>query len=409
MWMPQLEINNEQILSSILKSTIGVISRRTTDAYATVAVGNAVRDLRLKYASFNFVEVKYAGLIQHKDFINPVEIDPEINNAKIEEIANATNELIKTISNAIGKEAGYFFIREIKENLPHQYNAILRELGINLETLQIDYIINRRNSFKITIKNSDVLRYILKIMFEILEQEESRNYAYETIVELTTRLNTKYRILHYVQINNISIMKDSDLINIKNEVDAIDPLKVGYTIQKIVQEINRDLSQKGCFSFINKIKDRLNNDYIHKFEEMGVNFDVVSLNQVLVVKHVFNALIEVLSESSSTDYAKLIVASQINKYKKIFDFLKLIDITSEKSSENFDSIKVSLKIDSKSPSDIGRGVQRILQNIVTELGEVAGEHFIDRFKSCLGKAYVLRIEEMGVNLHIIDLRQNLNW
>ncbi len=47
--------------------------------------------------------------------------------------------------------------------------------------------------------------------------------------------------------------------------------------------------------------------------------------------------------------------------------------------------------------------------MVFSLGENAGRNFINRLKKRLGKAYLLRIEEMGINLYMIELRHNLMW
>jgi len=60
-------------------------------------------------------------------------------------------------------------------------------------------------------------------------------------------------------------------------------------------------------------------------------------------------------------------------------------------------------------SDLGRALQKLIENISTSLGEDAGEHFMDIFKKQLGKAYLLRIEEMGVNLHMIELKRTMSW
>jgi hypothetical protein len=58
-------------------------------------------------------------------------------------------------------------------------------------------------------------------------------------------------------------------------------------------------------------------------------------------------------------------------------------------------------------SELGRGLQRVIEEISTSLGENAGKYFVDKFKRRLGHALFLRIEELGVNLHMIELKRNL--
>ena len=47
------------------------------------------------------------------------------------------------------------------------------------------------------------------------------------------------------------------------------------------------------------------------------------------------------------------------------------------------------------------------EEIVGSLGAELEHKFITEFKNSLEKNYLLRIEEMGVNLHMIQLRQEL--
>ena len=54
--MPQLE--NIDILGCILRSTINVIGRRTSESYATVFISKALRELSEKYGFFKFIEIK---------------------------------------------------------------------------------------------------------------------------------------------------------------------------------------------------------------------------------------------------------------------------------------------------------------------------------------------------------------
>ena len=160
---------------------------------------------------------------------------------------------------------------------------------------------------------------------------------------------------------------------------------------------------------IEKLKNNFNEGYISKLGEMGVNIDVLQLTQVRVVQNVLKALIDVLSELSTQNYAVLTIDNVTKKLGDKYEFLKYIKIDSMRYSEGIDAISVLPEIDIVRPSEVGRGIQKTVEETVMSLGEEAGQHFIEKFKKRLGKAYVLRIEEMGVNLHMIDLRRNLAW
>ena len=403
--MPQLD--NDKILGRILRSTIGVISRRTSETYANVVIGNVVNELAERYSFLNYVEIQGS---KYTEIFNVVDIKPEINYIEKEEISKATKEFIEKITKSMGKSAGYYLIREIKEDLPFDYEKSIKELGIDLDILQLKFITEIKQTYKYQIENAEVLRYTLKILFNILDHELGSNNSFSIIHELVSRLSIEYRVLKYVKINDIRSIQGVDVVTIAPEINEIEPTTVGVAIQKVIQEINNSYGEKRSgFSLIEKLKNSFNADYLFKLGKIGVNLDVIQFKKELILKHVLKALVNVLSESSTQSYAMLIVDNILRKFVGTFEYLKLIKIDSMRYSEGLEAITVSPDIESVRPSELGIGIQKIVEDIIRSLGEDASLEFIGKFKQRLGKAYILRIEEMGVNLHIMELKQNLMW
>jgi len=401
--MPQFEIENEEIIGRILRSTIGVISRRTSDLYASVSIGNEVKNLRSKYAFLEFVEIKNVQTVKFNEVFDAVDVKPAINDVDPIDVAKSINELIRNVSRTIGQEAGYFFIKEIKEELPYNYAIAIKDMGIDFNTLQLEYLTERTNSFKLHIKNSDIIKNVFKTLFNVLEHEVSRNFAYKTMDELTTRLCTEYTLLKFVTINDINIVRNVDVISVdESKIDTMASFKVGAMIQKVIQEINNELDNKGGSSFLEKIKNDLNSDYIYRLGDMGVNFDVIRLNQSLVVKHVIKALVGVLAESSTPSYGILMMNNFLKESNDRYGHLKDIKIDSINNA-----IIIPEDVNSAGESELGRCLQKLIEKVTFSFNEEAGNHFIEKFKEYLGKAYILRIEEFGVNLHMIALRKDL--
>ena len=402
--MPRFE--NEEILGRILKSTIVVISRRTSEAYANVIIGNAIRELSEKHSFLRYVEIQET---RHTELFEVVTIASDLNRVEPQKIGKAAIEFLEKIKKSMGKNAGYYFIKEIKEDLPNDYEKAIKELGIDLDLLQLEFITEIKRSLKSQLKNSDILKHSIKALFDILDREIGRDYAFSTISEVVKRFRTEYSLLKYVTINDIRSIQNVDLVSVMSNIDELEPTDVGTAIQKIIQEINYLLGEQGGFTFIEKLRNSFNEGYIFKLGEMGVNINVLQLSQVLVVQHVLKALIDVLSALSTQSYAVLTIDNVTKKLGDKYEFLKYIKIDSMRYSEGIDAISVPPEIDTVRPSEVGRGIQKIMEEIVMSLGEEAGQHFVEKFKKRLGKAYVLRIEEMGVNLHMIDLRRNLAW
>ena len=402
--MPQFE--NIAILGRILRTTIDVISRRTSDAYANVIIGNAIKDLAKKYNFLDYVKIQGT---QYTEVFDVIDIGTEINNVDLKEIGKAANEFLENIIGSMGKNAGHYFLKEIKENMPSEYGAIIKEIGVDLDFLQLKFLAELKQFSRLQIKNSEMLRNFTKILFDILDKDYGRTAAFITLNELVGRLGTEYETLRYVQINDIRSVQGVDIVTINSDVDEADSSEVGAAMQRIVQELSNYYADKGGFNLIEKLKNQLSSDYIFQLERIGINLEVIQLKKELVIKHIIIALIDVLSRSSNPSSSIMVVNDVIKKFQERFEFLNKIKIDSEQFSKGNDGVVVSPDIEAVNSSELGRGIQKVVEDLITSLGEDAGENFVEIFKKRLGKAYVLRIEEMGVNLHMMELKRNLTW
>jgi hypothetical protein len=405
MWMPRLE--NDKIFGCILRSVIGVISRRTSEAYAGLIVNGALKELENQYDFLQYIQIQGS---KYNEVFDVVKVQSEINNVELKQIGKAGKDFLVKITQSMGKNAGFFFLKEIKDDIPYDYELTIKELGIDLDLLQLEFITRIKRSFTEVLNNSDVLKYTITTIFETLDKEFGVQKAYSILSELVGRLSTEYQVLSHVKINDIRAIQGVDILNVSLDVNQSEPSVVGAAIQRMIQELHNYYGEhKDGRSFIEKLKNNINPDYGFRLEEIGVNLDVVQLKRGLVIKHVLKAAINVLSESSTQSYAMLIVSNILKKFEERYDFLKYIRIDSVKFSEGGDEFNISPEVESIRPSELGRSIQKVMEEIIMSLGDEAGQYFIDKFKRRLGKAYVLRIEEMGVNLHMMELKQNLIW
>jgi hypothetical protein len=402
MRMPQLD--NKELIGRIIKATTFVIGRRTSETYANVMIGNAIKELSKKY---NFLEkIKIRGS-QYTEFTDSFVIDPDIEEINCIEVGKATKEFIEKVTSMMGKNAGYYFIKEIKEDLPYEYEQSIKKFNIDLDLLQFQFITDIKLSIKTQIKNIEILSYSLRIISDILDRELGKNKSYSIISELVERLNTNFEVFKYVTINDIRAIQGVNLISIEPEVNSMDPKDVGTALQKLIQELHNYFGEKTEYSFITRFKNYFNNDYLFKLEEMGVNLDIIELKKEIVTKNVLKTLVNVLSDSSNTSYSIMLVDSVLRKFEKKYSCLKHIKIDNMLFLEGKDEVIISPEIETIQGYELGRAIQSVIEDIAGSLGKNAGLSFIQKFKRRLGKAFVLRIEKLGVNLHMIELKQNL--
>jgi len=395
---------NNELISRIIRTTIGVIGRRTSESYAVMVIGTVVKRLSEKYDFLKNVEISNA---QYSEIGQIVNIKNDLDYVNIEDIGRASRDFIQKITRALGKNAGYFFIKEIKEDLPYEYEQTIKQLGVDLDFLQLEYLTDRKSVFDFQIPHSELLTYVFQALFDVLAKENGRNFAFLTLEELVRRFSTKYEILKDIEVNDIRYMMGANIVSIDSKVDVLESDVIGDVTQKVIQETSNYLQEKGGIPFIEKLKKYMGVEYYLKLEEMGVNLGAIHMRHGVIVKRVLKALVDILSEASAESYAILVLDRTLSRIYYDYELLRFIEIDSSRYSEGFDAVCISSDIDLVSPSEVGRGIQKLIEKISSSLGEDAGQNFVERLKFRLGKAYVLKMEELGVNLHLVKLREDL--
>jgi hypothetical protein len=109
----------------------------------------------------------------------------------------------------------------------------------------------------------------------------------------------------------------------------------------------------------------------------------------------------------SETYALYIMNILLQKADRVPKTLH-INIDTMHPSAGMYQIAISNDKDTISETDVRRVIQKLLEEVVDTLGEKAGDAFIQTFKNSLEKKYLSRIEELGVNLHMIELHHEFS-
>jgi len=136
-----------------------------------------------------------------------------------------------------------------------------------------------------------------------------------------------------------------------------------------------------------------------------------------VIEHVLTSLVNVTSTKTSKAHALLTVRALLKKLENNYSFLKYINITGIDSvleqsiDDNCEDVlscmTISKNIDAIDPQEIGGSIQNIVDTLKNYLGKKAGYYFIREFRDVLGDEYHSIIKNMGVDLRLIDLQNEL--
>lgn len=132
------------------------------------------------------------------------------------------------------------------------------------------------------------------------------------------------------------------------------------------------------------------------------------VNNLDIIKRVLFSLITVATPKTSDDYAwsaiKNILKTSENKYNFI-RYIKIGDL--ESLGYKIDDIIITNDINQVHPNELGKAIQDIIDLLKRKLGKKAGYFFLQEFKQILGEQYHSIIKNMGVDLRLIELQQQI--
>ena len=399
-------LNTADVTKKFIETIIEIIGRKTSEEYAAIIVRNILQKLQRKYPFLGEIEVKNARSIEMEE---KVTARKALNDLAPKQVGTALKELVTLIMNSLGKTAGYFFIRETREKIGIDYETILlKTMDVDLTLMQSNYIVEKKSINLLEIQNSDVIRRFLRALIEVLEKQTSKTFAITFLMKKLTELQHLYPFLNGVSLQNIRFTLGSEDIRIRPDIDSVNPKDVGKAICSILQQTDKELIDLGRNSIAGDLKSHLTMEYLSKLGDMGVTITAYSIGYNAVFIQTIKTLIDVISKTSSENYAILAINSFLRKIDIKYEFLKDVSVQPADDKEGMYHITLSEKINSISETDARRAIQEFLGIALESSGEKKNGEFIQEFKSALEKKYLLKLEEIGVNFHMIELHQAMS-
>lgn len=399
-------LNTADVTKKFIETIIEIIGRKTSEEYAAIIVRNILQKLQRKYPFLGEIEVKNARSIEMEE---KVTAHKALNDLAPKQVGTALKELVTLIMNSLGKTAGYFFIRETREKIGIDYETILlKTMDVDLTLMQSNYIVEKKSINLLEIQNSDVIRRFLRALIEVLEKQTSKTFAITFLMKKLTELQHLYPFLNGVSLQNIRFTLGSEDIRIRPDIDSVNPKDVGKAICSILQQTDKELIDLGRNSIAGDLKSHLTMEYLSKLGDMGVTITAYSIGYNAVFIQTIKTLIDVISKTSSENYAILAINSFLRKIDIKYEFLKDVSVQPADDKEGMYHITLSEKINSISETDARRAIQEFLGIALESSGEKKNGEFIQEFKSALEKKYLLKLEEIGVNFHMIELHQAMS-
>ena len=127
------------------------------------------------------------------------------------------------------------------------------------------------------LKNSDIIKGILKALYVVASRRTTQNFAVAVIGAITRTLGQRYDFLKHVIINSEG--SSEDILVFDSDLNSVDAAMVGKAIEAIIQIVYMDLKEKAGLYFIKEIKRNLREEIISNLKDIGVDLELLQLQQ----------------------------------------------------------------------------------------------------------------------------------
>ncbi len=391
-------------IDNLLDSALAVISRRTSDNFAVIVIGNALTDLRKKYPFFNYIQTKNTQYFEADQIIT---IDPKINKISENEIARALREFIEKITIAIGRDAGFFFIRELKDHMGWQWHAALKKIDVDLDMLQFSFTFDRIQKLAQQIDSAEIVKKLLKSALDILKQTISYRFAVPLLDRLIQDRIAQHKFLQYITIYDIRFTQGSDEVIVHNAINDVPIAQLAPVIEDILIETNKSLEEQGSFAFVIELNRLLGSEYRVKMEELGFSITIQQYGLQAIIDTVLSTALDILFTLKLHKNPNSLLNDIIKTVAERHGFLNNISIDISKKPGDKKFIIIPDDLHDVSGLEAGRALKLLLRELMHTLDSEDALELIKHLRTNLDSGFIAKLELMGLNLYMLQLRQEM--
>lgn len=394
----------QQIDHAAVKAILNVlrrkIARRTTEDDAASMLARFIKELTPKYEFLRYITINQSVYSESET----IKVSPQMNYVDEQQVFSALQDLVKKSVHEMKEKADFFFIREFQdafEDIEPAHKKVTNTLPLN--EMQHEYLINRTQTLSLE-KNQllvNLIHALLSIENKVLSEIESVHLMEKTLRELLP----KYHFFHSIDIIKNPNVKGYYTVEINGNVQTIPTYQFADAIYDLIIAIGTKLKIKNAEQFQETLKQKLGERNTELLRKVNVSIDHIyfstsSITKKDIVHQLIKSLIIIIGDRTSHLFALAVMKKIIDNIKADYELFSKTNV--EKKQDSYD-ISFSGSIEAISDEEFRRALKALIEHVGAHLGKKRGE-FISELKRKLGDSLVKRIENLGLNFHMLEMK-----
>jgi hypothetical protein len=128
-------VENSKIVKKVLTTLLNISGRKTSKEHAVMIMGSLLKQLETRYDFLRNIKVKDTRFLENEESVNVLS---DVNSISENEVGKAIHDIILMMNNSLGKNAGYFFYKEISKGIDDDYQTTMKNMGVDLGLMQLE-------------------------------------------------------------------------------------------------------------------------------------------------------------------------------------------------------------------------------------------------------------------------------
>jgi hypothetical protein len=133
--MVSTTIDNSEIIKDLLTNLVSISGRKTNQRHALFILESTIEQLKKEYSFLKNIDIN--DNIFDED-TEPITIMKDVNTVSHHEVGPALKDIIVTLTNKLGTDAGHFFLKELSQKLDDKSITVMKDMGVDLYVLQLE-------------------------------------------------------------------------------------------------------------------------------------------------------------------------------------------------------------------------------------------------------------------------------
>lgn len=132
-------MENSDVMRKVLMTMMTISGRKTTEGHAIYVMDSLIKKLENQFDFLRHVEVSDTRFLEEDVSIT---VMSDVDTISSTEVGKAIHEIIVTMNEMLGTDAGHFFIKELSRSIGDNYYTTIKDMGVDLSLMQLEFEVN---------------------------------------------------------------------------------------------------------------------------------------------------------------------------------------------------------------------------------------------------------------------------